>query len=177
MKQDFKFMTELVSEFFSKKTIRDTLASISDFEISGWEKWLQVEFAKFCMTHDQISDWGRELRYELDKRVSKERKSCFIDFFIRQKYKQSSLGIEIKQHKSPSSCIKAMITDIAKVDQIKYSQDDLRGIWCFGIHAEESHAEVVRLVAYHSNAMGISISSDLVFSKAIGKTGFSVTLF
>lgn len=177
MKKDFEFMKELISEFVSKKAVRDTLSAISDFEISGWEKWLQIEFAKFCMNHDQISEWGRELRYELDKRVSKNKMSCSIDFLIRQKHKQSPLGIEIKQHSSPNNCIKAMLNDIAKIYQIKYSQDDLRGIWCFGIHGAESHAEVRRLVAYHSSAAGIEISSDLVFSKEIGKTGFSVTLF
>lgn len=176
MKRDFEFLTDLVTDFFSRKSVRDTLSAISDFEISGWEKWVQIEFAKYCMAHDEIADWGRELRYELDRRMSNGKSSCSIDFLIRQKRKQSPMGIEIKQHLSPNGCIKAMLRDVAKVHRIKYSQDDLRGIWCIGIHSAESPAEVGRLIAYHSDRMDININPDLVFSKEIGRTGFSMTL-
>ncbi|MBR7745911.1 hypothetical protein [Undibacterium baiyunense] len=176
MKRDFEFLTYLVADFFSRKSVRDTLSTISYFEISGWEKWVQIEFAKFCMDHEEISDWGRELRYELDKRMSNGKSSCSIDFLIRQKRKQSPIGIEIKQHPSPNGCVKAMLKDIAKVQQIKYSQDDLRGIWCIGIHAAESAAEVSRLVTYHADRLDININPQFVFSKEIGKTGFSVTV-
>lgn len=176
MKRDFEFLTDLVSDFFSRKSVRETLSAIADFEVSGWEKWVQIEFAKFCMAHEEISNWGRELRYELDRRMSNGKSSCSIDFLIRQKRKQSPMGIEIKQHPSPSGCIKAMLRDVAKVQRIKYSQDDLRSIWCIGIHSVESRAEVGRLVAYHADSMDIEICPDLIFSKEIGRTGFSVTV-
>ncbi|HEX7636230.1 MAG TPA: hypothetical protein VF427_13250 [Noviherbaspirillum sp.] len=176
MKHDFEFLTDLVSDFFSRRSVRDTLSTISDFEISGWEKWIQIEFARFCKDHEKISEWGRELRYELDKRISNGKSMCSIDFLIRQKHKQSPLGIEIKQHSSPNNCIKAMLQDIAKVNRIKYSQDDLRSIWCIGVHSAESPAEVNRLVAYHADSMNIDIDPNLVFSTKIGQTSFSVTV-
>ncbi|MCK9622301.1 MAG: hypothetical protein M0R47_17400 [Methylobacter sp.] len=176
MKRDFQFLTDLTSDFFARKSVRDTLCIISDFEISGWEKWIQIEFAKFCKDHEEISEWGRELRYELDRRMSNGKSSCSVDFLIRQKRKQSPLGIEIKQQSSPNGCVKAMLRDVAKVRRIKYSQDNLRGIWCIGIHSATSPAEVNRLIAYHADSMNIDIDPDLVFSKEIGRTGFSVTV-
>ncbi len=40
MSNDFEFMTSVVESFFAKKTIKDTLAHISEFDITGWEKWI-----------------------------------------------------------------------------------------------------------------------------------------
>lgn len=176
MKPDYEFLTGLVYDFFCQKTVRKTLSIISDFGISGWEKWVQIEFAKFCKDHEEISEWGRELRYELDQRISKGKSTCSIDFLIRQKRTKSSLGVEIKQHPSPNNCIKAMLQDVTKIHKIKYSQDNLRGVWCVGIHSVESDSEVRRLVAYHADTMGLDIAPDFVFSKIIGQTGFSVTV-
>jgi hypothetical protein len=55
MKKDFDFLTDIAQEFFAKKVIKDTLAAISEFEISGWEKWIQIEFAMFCKSQDNIT--------------------------------------------------------------------------------------------------------------------------
>lgn len=177
MKKDFEFLTGLVQDFFAKKSIKDTLSTISEFEISGWEKWIQIEFAKFCKSHEDITEWGRELRYELDRRLSKDKSSCAIDFLIKQKHKHSPLALEIKQQRSPSGCIKAMLRDVEKLRKIKYSQDDLRGVWCVGVHGLEAPETVKRLVTFHSDERGLAIHPSYVFSTQIGKTGFSVTVF
>ncbi|MCA1977996.1 MAG: hypothetical protein LDL19_02040 [Thiobacillus sp.] len=176
MKKDFEFLSGLVNEFFARKAIKDSLSVISKSGMTGWEKWLQIEFAKFCDAHDDVAEWYREQRYELDKRLSKDKAICAVDFWIRQKYKQSPLGVEIKQHPSASGCIKSMVGDVAKIHQIKYSQDDLRGIWCIGVHGEKPVDAVKRLVVYHADERGIGIDTSLVFTKQIGRTGFSVTL-
>lgn len=177
MSNDFEFMTSVVESFFAKKTIKDTLAHISEFDITGWEKWIQIEFAKHCKSHLGITEWGRELRYELDKRCSKSKSSCSIDFLIRQKHKQSPLAIEIKQQSSPRGCIKSMLRDKAKLQNIKWSQDDLRGVWCIGVHNFEPTENIKNLVDYCSKEAGTKIPEKFIFSRRIGKTQFSVTLF
>jgi hypothetical protein len=137
---------------------------------------MQIEFAKYCKSHGNTTEWGRELSYELDKRLSNGKQSCSIDFWIKQKFKQYPMAIEFKQQNSPRGCIKAMLRDVEKVEMIKYSQDDLRGVWCIGVHNIAKPSEIDRLVAYHSDEIAIEIKPDLVYSKQIGKTGFSVTV-
>ena len=69
-----------------------------------------------------------------------------------------------------------MLNDAAKVQKVKYSQNDLRSIWCVGIHAakrpDEIENMVIKLAEYH----GIGLSNDLIHSTEIGKTGFSFTI-
>lgn len=170
-------MTEIAQKFFAKKSIKDTLVAISEFEISGWEKWIQIEFAMFCKSQDNITRWGRELRYELDKRISRNQSSCAIDFLIKQKYKHSPLAIEIKQKNSATECVNAMLADIKKIRQIKYSNDDLRGVWCMGIHHTKTSADMKKLVSDCAQKARTEVNSDFIYSKQIGRTDFSVTIF
>jgi hypothetical protein len=177
MTTDFAFVTRITQDFFAKKAIKDTLYTIAEFNITGWEKWIQIEFAKFCKSHPEITYWDREQRYELDRRLSKVKASCAIDFWVQQKHKQSPLAIEIKQQKSPRGCINSMLRDKAKLQNIKYSQDDLRGVWCIGVHNLEKEAAVANLVAYCSCNHKIHVKPNHVFSRQIGRTPFSVTVF
>lgn len=176
MTTDFAFVSRLADGFFARKTIKDTLNTVSELEITGWEKWLQIEFAKYCKSHPEISEWKRELRYELDRRLSKNKATCAIDFFIRQKHKHSPMGIEIKQHRSARSCIKAMLDDKEKVRRIRLSSDDLRGVWCVGIH-ENTNKCVHNLVAFCAKEQGIDLDPNQVFTQRIGRTAYSVTVF
>lgn len=176
MPTDFDFVSQLADGFFSRKSLKDTLNAVSEFEISGWENWLQIEFAKYCKSHAEVSEWGRELRYELDRRVSRNKATCAIDFLIRQKHKHSPMGIEIKQMRSAVACIKAMLDDKAKVRRIKLSHDDLRGVWCVGVH-QCSEKSVPNLVKFWAEERGIDINPSEIFSKRIGRTNFCVTLF
>jgi len=177
MTTDFAFITRLTQSFVATKTVKSTLGTISEFDISGWEKWIQIEFAKFCKSHAEITEWGRELRYELDMRSSKASASCAIDFLVKQKHKHSPLAIEIKQQRSPRGCINSMLRDKAKLKRIRLSTNDLRGVWCIGVHNVESAEVVANLVAFCSRAQKIEINASHVFSKQIGRTPFSVTVF
>lgn len=174
---DFEFMKSLAVDFFNKKTIKDTISIIEDSEITGWEKWLQIEFSKFINDRDNISDWVREWRYDLDKRSSKSKSKCSIDFSIKQKHKHSWIAVEIKQINSAASCIKSMHNDILKVYKIKQSQDDIRSIWCIGVHIHEDPLTIKSLIAKNSTLKEIELNHNHFLTKKIGKTGFSFTLF
>ncbi len=176
MATDQKFVIELFQGFLKKKGTRDTLNIIFGTEITGWEKWLQIELAKHCSDHPDIKSWGREARYELDKRSAIRSKTA-VDFFVHQKQKHSPLGIELKQANSLRSCIKAMIADKKKVSRIKWSQDDLRAIWCVGVHHQAEPEKVKTMVEFCAKDAKIAIDFASVYSEAIGKTGFSFTAF
>lgn len=176
MATDKEFMHSLTKDFFGSRQVRKTLILISECQISGWEKWLQIELARHCNSRDDITSWGREVRYGLDRR-SASRAATAIDFLIHQKHKRSPLGIELKQVKSPRACLKAMIQDKKKVWNIKWSQDNLRDVWCIGIHnAEEPHR--VRAVAdFLAADLGYALDSTSFLSERVGRTDFSFTVF
>ncbi|WP_313034723.1 hypothetical protein [Acinetobacter sp.] len=174
LKDDLDFLTKLVNEFFEQEDIVYKLNQFSKNKIRGWEVWLQVEFALFLFNHAEVSEIEREKRYELDKRRSKEKDICSIDFMIRQKYKQSSIPLEIKQHENASDCIRYMLKDIEKYEKIKGSSTTTgRSLWCLGLHPTVEEDYLSKLI--NENKFR-EIYSELVFSKAIQGTTFSFTL-
>jgi hypothetical protein len=66
--RDFEFVTELATQFFAQRSVRRTLLVIREQRITGWEKWLQVEFAAFIQDHENVKAWGREALFGMDKR-------------------------------------------------------------------------------------------------------------
>ncbi|MCG9647616.1 hypothetical protein L1D24_03420 [Vibrio brasiliensis] len=50
VKHDFQFIKELAVDFFSQQHIVERLSLIESNELTGWEIWLQVEFAMFLET-------------------------------------------------------------------------------------------------------------------------------
>lgn len=176
MKQDFEFIIRITSEFLTQDSVKDTLLHINKSEIHGWENWMQIEFAKFCKQHQEISSSEREIRYELDKRISKDKFICSIDLFVRQKHKHSGMGIEFKQKRHTNACIRAMFDDYEKIRKIKYSQYDLRSVWFVGIHPNDPRQDIETLIAKNMERTGIDIDTNFIFSQEIGETGFSVTI-
>jgi hypothetical protein len=128
IQNDLNFLATLAKSFFKQAHIRKTLAAIKEEEITGWEKWLQIEFATFLRSHDSVKEWNREIQHSLDKRIAKSRSACAIDFVILQKHKHSTLALEIKQRSSMTACLRGMLRDIKKVGKIKEKQFNSRGI-------------------------------------------------
>lgn len=176
-KKDFEFLKEIATSFFRQSSIIKTLKIIDEQKISGWEKWMQIEFAKFCNENSKISQWCREERYELDKRASKNRNSCSVDFSLRQKHKQTWLAIELKQKDSASGCIKSMLKDAVKLSKIKRSQNDIRTIWCIGVHKCAEELKMQGHIAKHQIEIGVQIKGQHVHTGKIGRSGYSFTLF
>ncbi len=162
-------------EFFEQKVIIDKLNQFSEFKIKGWEIWFQVEFTLFLLQHSRVSEVEREKRYELDQRKSKEKLICSIDFLIREKYKQSFIPLEVKQHYQISSCIRHMVKDIEKYEKIKGSSVTTgRALWCLGVHPKsEDEFYLARLI--NENKFRI-FHPDLIFYKQIENTDFMFTL-
>lgn len=174
LKDDLNFLTNLSEEFFRQEDIVKKLNGFVVNQIKGWEVWLQVEFALFLFNHSDISEVEREKRYELDKRMSKDKDICSIDFMIRQKRKQSSIPLEIKQHENASNCIRYMLKDIEKYEKVKGSSATTgRSLWCLGVHSTVEEDYLKRLIDDNKFR---EIHPDYVFSKNIEGTSFSFTL-
>lgn len=173
---DLKFLQSITNPFFSQKHIKKTLVAIEEDSISGWEKWLQIEFASFLREHTAVKSWGRESQYKLDKRVAKAAHSCSVDFIIHQKHKQSHIALELKQINSPSRCISAMIKDIKRLNEIRRSEFDIRSVWCLGVHYLASTDDVKREALYYASKLGVEIKAGLVASRKIGRSGYCYTL-
>lgn len=177
LKQDFEFITSLTSEFLQRAHIKKTLKAINDCEMSGWEKWLQIELSAFLETRDDIRAWWRESSYEIDKRVAESRKSCAVDFLIHQKWKQSHMALELKQVNSPTACIQGMIKDKKKIETIKTAKYDIRSVWCLGVHRAIESDEVKRLAAYYGSKLKSPVNSKLLVTERIGYSPYMFTVF
>lgn len=175
-KNDFHFISDLSREFFRKTHIKSVLSSIDQDNITGWEKWLQIEFAAFLRSHPQVRAWWRESKYNLDQRLLKSRTRCAVDFLVHQTHKHSHMAIELKQAASARNCIKGMLRDLKKIEGIKKKDYDIRSVWCIGVHKFKSPEEVRRLVNYHADELGFSIAKKFHLSEPIGRTGYSFSI-
>ncbi len=59
VKSDFKFITDLVTKFFNQAHIIRRMNLIHSNDITGWEIWLQVEFAMFIEDQIEVDQWLR----------------------------------------------------------------------------------------------------------------------
>ena len=174
--KDLEFLRAVIRPFFKQAHIKKTLIAIFEEEISGWEKWLQIELATYLRGHDAVKNWGREVQHKLDKRVAKNKKSCAVDFVIHQKHKHSNLALEVKQGKRMVGCVQGMLRDLLKVNKIKNSQFESRGVWCLGIHPAATDSDVLAEVRYYAQKHGLVINEKCISTEKIGKTGFSFTV-
>lgn len=72
--KDFEFVKGIAADFFKKKSIKDSLIIIEEYQISGWEKWLQIELSKLLKEHPTVKQWSREKRYSC--RLNSRRINC-----------------------------------------------------------------------------------------------------
>lgn len=175
--QDFKFIASLADGFFRRPHVKRTLVSIDQSSMTGWEKWLQIEFATYLGSHESVKAWWRESKYELDQRVLASRNTCAVDFLIHEKWKQSHMALELKQIGSANGCVKSMLRDKKKIAAIKYAKFDIRSVWCLGVHRAADSSEVRRLHTYHADKIKIPTNHAHFTTKHIGRTGYAYTVF
>lgn len=135
LKKDRAFILAISEEFFQQENIIKKLNDFNGFGVKGWEIWLQVEYFLFLKSHPNVKNVDREIRCSLDGRKSKTRRSAVLDFMIHEKNKTSAIPLEIKQDISPTTCLRYMLNDIKKFNNIKYTGiNTSRSLWCLGIH-------------------------------------------
>lgn len=170
-------MEGLFKDFFKQSHIKKTLVAIKTAEITGWEKWLQVELATHFFSTPSVKEWEQEVRHHLDKRKTDGRSTVSIDFHIHQKGKHSALALEVKQGRKMAGCVQGMLRDLKKVSKIKDSQLVTRSAWFLGVHPAASRTDVLAEVDYYAKTKhGFELDHACVSVHPIGKTGYSFTV-
>jgi hypothetical protein len=176
---DFEYMHGLLKDFFKRPNIRSALRVIDQQEITGWEIWFQVEFARFLAEHISEPVWERECAVEFDYRREKLRYFFKPDFIIRKKHwaRERFVALEIKQHTQLGNCLTNMVADLAKVAKIRKSELDLRSIWALGIFPHDQEADVREMIEAKLEGVGETYYEARTATERIPRTAFSYALF
>lgn len=144
MISDSAYILDILEQFFKDKEIKKKFQIIQNSNITGWEIWLQIEFAYFLNRLEGSPEWYRESSYEYDRRKEKIKLRLKPDFLIRKKgWKLDQyIALEFKQDMKPVSCLKKMLVDIDKCSKVKKSNDNIRSVWTLGIFYTENISEV-----------------------------------
>lgn len=179
MHSGFSYLSELVTEFFASTNVRRGFNVIYDCDISGWETWLQIEFAAFLSAHPTEPEWYREWSVEYDRRMEKQKNLLRPDFLIRKKgwYRDSYASIELKQASSAKSCIRKLVSDIEKLDKAKYSSLEIRTAWVLGVFRRTSKAQVLQYAREACEATGYEFDENYVVNRVIPRTEYAYCFF
>jgi hypothetical protein len=100
----------LIDGFFSSERLRPVLKSLLRRDVSGWEVWLQIEFAHYLTTMDGDQNWYRE--YEITS-TDNEKKSR-PDFWLWSKHDKKYTLLEFKQANDSKMLLSSMVKDTLK---------------------------------------------------------------
>ena|SRR5450830_84992 len=179
MSVEFKYLTELAEEFFSRSHTQKSLRLIDENEISGWEIWIQVEFSYFLSMHITEPEWGREVALDYDRRSEKNKKFLRPDFLIRKKgwRRESYFALEFKQHTVAANCISNMVKDMHRVEKLRRSTIDLRSYWLLGIYKRRPKSEINELITNALSIYDYKYHLDSVVNKVIQNTPYGYCIF
>ncbi len=177
---DFEFTWAVLTDFFGQRRIQRTLDAIHETEISGWEKWWQVELAVCLSDHDDVAEWNMEERFFIDRRRSADREFLAVDLCFRRKRcaKDSMIYIELKQDADWKCCIENMLRDALKVADARTRSEEggaWRSFFVAGIYPSIPKAEIHDYVEQRLDER--EIEWDLMDTKFISGTPYSFTMF
>ncbi len=179
MQRDFDFLKGLIADFFAKTNLQRGLQIINEQGITGWEVWLQVEFAYFLSQHEAEAEWWRETIIAFDGRKESEKMYFKPDFLLRKKgwRKESYAALEMKQHPDAASCINNLLKDIVKVSKIKKSELDLRTYWALGVFLRDNKSELKDKLFEKALIAGVEIHESMLDIKYIKNTNYAYIIF
>jgi hypothetical protein len=135
---DLEIIINILRPFFRQARIYNALKIIGREDISGFEKWLEIELLIYLSEqkdYERNSQWN----LEMDKRKSSKNHKL-LDIGIRKKghKKNKYIGIELKCNNNMDACINGMIKDCIKLTQLKGSANKkTRSLFFVGIHPKE----------------------------------------
>lgn len=176
---DFEFTLAILDSFFAQKRIRTALAKIAETEVSGWEKWWQIELALFLSEHEDIAEWDMEEPFFTDRRRHTSQDSLAIDLCFRRKRQSSErfIFLELKQDQDWKRCVANMMSDAEKVyfAQTKsLSNAKIGNFFLAGIYPRVPKADIHDYI--EEIAEGRQVEWEVMESRFIADTPFSFTL-
>lgn len=188
---DLEFVHKLTSDFVESLSVTnkfqliENLIETPDKRVHDYEKWLQIEFAMFLYQrqNSEVSDWGREKNYLLDRRLKsriKHKRTTTVDFWLKRKYQKypGEILIEFKRAKSINSCVKQMIDDGALLRKINKSEHTVRSFWMVGFHPSETESHTVFDKAFKQEAkLNEWVNDRKLKTERIEGTNLSFSIF
>lgn len=182
---DFSYVRDRINEFFGRRGVQRALDLIDELEITGWEKWWQVEFAAWLADHDQIGEWVMEEVFNTDLRRKTDKNSISIDLGFRMKgfSTKEMLFLELKQNNDWRRCIENMLFDVEKVYSAqKYSVSNglmIRNFFVVGVYptGEATKKDVHDYVQRRAEELDIPIEREHLHTKFVTDSPYSVTMF
>ena len=179
-KDDLDKIADVLLAFFKAKRVEESLALLTKFEVSGWEKWWQTELAIFLAQEDEtIAEWDMEHPFDTDLRthLAQVRMSLDIGFRLKRHAKGQWYFVELKQADDYRRCIDRMCKDADKVFSARKQSFDglsIRYIACVGVFRT---AEEETVLDYAEQALDqVDIDHDGFVIEEIGK-GYTLLVF
>lgn len=142
---ELRKVSEVLVDFARTKRIQDSLTQFLEANITGWEKWWQMELAAYLYKSDRIAEWDMEHPFDTDRRTSlkQSRMALDIGFRMHRHAIDSWYFVELKQENDYQKLLQRMGKDIEKVFSAKTRSFDrvkVRYIACAGIFADQGDA-------------------------------------
>ncbi len=134
--EDLDLVVNMLDELLAKEHIVRGLNKIVDIEITGWEKWWQVEFGLFLDEYPGLAEWDMEHEFEVDCNTSNGDR-IFVDLGFKMKgWPDSYVFLELKQNDDYKKCIDLMFKDAEKFEALKKKSVDgvsKRNVYAVGL--------------------------------------------
>lgn len=116
-----------IAKFFNDDHLSEVLNTIATCKITGWETWLQIEFAHFLqkqylkekkaeIPNEATLQWYREYRVVLDNEAD-EKKYIIPDFWYWSGINNGYYLVELKQARSFNDLKTEMKKDVDKITE------------------------------------------------------------
>jgi hypothetical protein len=177
---DLDFTFDILESFFKRARVQRALQNIEEMEVTGWEKWWQIELALYVDEHPEVAEWDMEEPFFTDRRTSTQKDFVAIDLCFRRKKhsSESMVFLELKQDLDWKRCVNNMMRDAEKVygcHSRSHSGAAIRNFFLAGVYPSEQKAVVHDYIKERAEELDVAV--DLVDSKFIPNTNFTFTLF
>jgi hypothetical protein len=172
--QELQRISEVLVEFARSKRVQDSLTRFLEADVTGWEKWWQMELAIFLDSSEKIAEWDMEHPFDTDRRTSLKQNRMTLDIGFRMKRHASDSWyfVELKQDNDYQKLLQRMGKDIEKVFSARTRSFDglkVRYIACAGIFADQDDA-YEEVIEYAESLMeSLGAESGGVVLEEIGK--------
>lgn len=179
---ELEYCFRLLEEFFSQSIIQKGLNLIEDHEISGWEKWWEIELAMFLSEDEDIAEWDMEVDFFTDLRKTQKKDFISVDVGFRPKKlsRNKFIFVELKQNDDYVKCLRSMLSDAFKVSGSHTKSVDgveIRSFFVVGVYPRVEKKEIINCLMEIQNDYNIEVERDEIRTKFIPNTNYSFTIF
>jgi hypothetical protein len=182
---DFDHVTGYLDAFFDRSSVQSALARITEQEVTGWERWWQIELGTWLGEQHLIGACVMEEPFEVDGRHGSDKSKMLVDigFRLKNHSTQEWIFLELKQNRAWRTCINNMLSDVEKVHTAKKRSTanslTIRSFFAVGIHPfeETSKAAIKDYINDECDERELNVPRELIWCKKIKGVDRCVTVF